>query len=246
MRLFENSDLRPLEIWHGQTSQGSLFEIQDEQLGSVLSEFLCQLHSGSARVLHKSDEGELVRAKNFETLFLTGGKAGSVFQSLSNYQLPFKIKLVENLGGLSDYDLTIDWGQTAIKYYTQNTKQTWPRDLDQFPIKCSTSVRADSTADCKLKVRKLFSNLIGSSSSQKIGLALPLKINHELHAEPSTYEGLEGNLEELFSGITDADIEVMNDAVLAARQIRKQSNFVSGKVLVLTIGYGVGAALWEK
>lgn len=246
MRLYQHPDLKPLEIWHGQTSFGSLFQIQDDQLGSALSEFLCCLQAGSAKVLHKSDEADLIHAKNFKTVYITGGKAPSVFARLSTLRLPFEIQLVEEMKCLSGYDITLDWGQTSIKSYTRGAKHTLPRDLNKFPIKCSTENRTYKNEDTEKEIKNLFLSLIESANPKTIALALPLKIGPELVAEPSTYEGLEGDLKEIFAETTSAEIEFMNDAVLAARQVRELNDFAPGKTLILTVGYGTGAALWEK
>tara|TARA_B110001454_G_scaffold219179_1_gene250771 strand:- start:58389 stop:59129 length:741 start_codon:yes stop_codon:yes gene_type:complete len=246
MRLYEHPKLRPLEIWHGQTSQGSLFKVAEDYLDLALFEFLSKLYRGTATVLYESDQSALVHAKNFKTLYLAGGKAQLIFKKLANTDLPFDIKLIEDLTCLYAYDVTIDWGQTTIKCYTPKGKQVWQRDLNQFPIRCSTSPQNISNTDSKIKIRNQFSKLLGQSSPKKIGLALPLKMDHQLNAEPSTYEGLEGNLKNLFAGITNADIEFMNDAVLTARQIYEQNHLVPGKSLIVTLGYGVGAALWDE
>jgi hypothetical protein len=53
-------------------------------------------------------------------------------------------------------------------------------------------------------------------------------------------------LNDLFSNLNFQNIEFMNDAVLAARQVRENIKTLPENSLVLTIGYGIGAALWKK
>jgi hypothetical protein len=248
MRLYENTDLTPLEIWHGQTSMGPLYEMTDDQISIALSEFLLKMHDGHAKTIYESDSLELSHAKDFEAVFLTGGKASFVYESLLKTNFPFAIELVENLSGLSDFDLTIDWGQTSIKTYFGNERKITPRDLDLFPVRCSVKTKDTPVLNSQIKLRNYFKNIVQPTNCKSAAVALPVKISPNLIAEPSTYEGLEGDLKILFDdlGLKNMNIEFMNDAVLAARQVREKRVKLPPKSLVLTLGYGVGAAVWRK
>lgn len=245
MRLFEHPDLEPLEIWHGQTPFGALYEVSEKQFFVALQYFLSELHQGLAKTIYDSDTEKLLQAKGFNTIYVTGGLAKSFYQSLPVSALPYHFEVVENLSGLNEYDTTIDWGQTAIKVYNGKEKQILERDLNQFPLRCSVQEKSGPDKNERLKIKNLFKSLV-STENKNICVGLPVKINSHLMAEPSTYNGLQGDLKDLFSGLPSQNIEFMNDAVLAARQVRESKKTISENSLVLTIGYGVGAALWKK
>jgi hypothetical protein len=246
MRLFTHPDLVPLEIWHGQSPFGALFEVsKKKEYFLALQYFLSELHQGKAKTIYNSDTEKLLLAKNFNSIYVTGGLAKSFYQTLPVSALPYHLEIVENLSGLKDYDTTIDWGQTAIKVYNGEEKQIIERDLNQFPIRCSVKEKSAPDKFEQLKIKNLFQSLI-STKNKNICVGLPVKLNSQLMAEPSTYFGLEGDLKKLFSDLNSVNIELMNDAILAARQVREIKKALPTKTLILTIGYGVGAALWKK
>jgi hypothetical protein len=69
-----------------------------------------------------------------------------------------------------------------------------------------------------------------------------LKIDQAGFAEPSTYQGLEGKIQDIFLPLKLPPTIIMNDAVWAALGHKPQKE----KELILTLGFGVGGALWIK
>jgi predicted NBD/HSP70 family sugar kinase len=73
-------------------------------------------------------------------------------------------------------------------------------------------------------------------------LALPVALDSVGLAQPSTYPGLYGPVEPLFSELFECPWVVVNDAVLAAVGFRPETR---EKTLVVTLGFGLGGALWH-
>ncbi len=83
--------------------------------------------------------------------------------------------------------------------------------------------------------------VIREAKAEGVVLGLPVEIDDADVARPSTYEGMSGPVAEIFAGF-EGPMVVMNDAVLAALGYAPREG---ERLLVVTLGYGAGAALWE-
>ncbi len=240
MKIYQNSKITALEVWHGVTPYGDLDKLSGKALYPALLSFLEDLFQGKAQTALMDDTQTLKLAHGFEKIILKGGGAPDFYTFLQSRQLPYPIELVTEYKGLSGFDLTVDWGQTTIKVTGPSLHRQIKRDTQKFPLRLTNDV---STFEDIEKLNNLLNLILNDFSDLKsLCLALPVKINESFYAEPSTYKGLEGDLRQVFAASNlPAHSVVVNDAVLAAATLDIQTS----KTLVLTLGFGVGAALWN-
>lgn len=247
MNLFHNSNVIPLEIWHGLTIEGPLYKHPSNPPGA-LEEFLLKLHRGTAETLYQNDTRNLASAIHFDRLILTGGRSKILYDFLSQRTLPFQVQLLpegkhtfERRLKMTNTKAIIDWGQNHMKLYFNGALKTIPRDLKIFPMVEEVKV---SPSEAIARIRAYITGVIlDENIPAPIALALPVKILDLDLIEPSTYQGLEGSLNDLFRSLPILeDAVVLNDAVLALLGLEPALS----KDLIVTCGYGYGAALWQK
>lgn len=243
MRVYEHPGLQGLEIWHGIARHSTLFQLRDDKPAyfAGLSEFLKKLHAGTA----ETAEGNPLAAANFKKLLLTGGDAEAASAILEwPHELvnpgPFAARagaeaVWRELGWKRP--LAIDLGQTRLKIFTPETSTFIERDETLLPF-------GKDSLDPKLGRARLRDFIRQALIPDRDGilLALPAAITAAGVAEPSTYPGLFGPVEPLFEPLfPNTPWTVSNDAILAARGHPPAGR---EKTLVITLGFGVGAALW--
>lgn len=254
--------IQPLEVWDTQVQGRSLFAWQTEAcFGARMAEALRLLRAGDATF---GTTLAVVRGAPlfFESLYLTGAgvrrpglvesirEEGFVCQVDDEPAYP-GVAGARELAGTDDV-LGIDVGQTAIKTWWRGRRVRTPRDWARLPAPGDVP---DSERD---RHRASFIDFFGEAARALLGeeapptvvLALPTQVSDAGVLSGCTYPfptpdpTLLGEL--LAAGaLQDAEVRVLNDAELAATSAkRKLAGTSRGGVLVLTFGYGVGAALW--
>jgi hypothetical protein len=160
----------------------------------------------------------------------------------------------------SGAELVVDIGQTAHKLALGAQRVSIPRDLQRCPLvtvehhaNLSPQRRAElGVAACEFAAQSIARGLqLGEANS--LWLALPVALDDALLPGDCTYPGWEGDaglvrsmLARAFelAGRAPARVNVANDAELAALAARK-AGLCSGRTLVLTLGFGPGAAVVE-
>jgi hypothetical protein len=204
-----------LELWDGLVNGTPLHENP-----AGLQEFLHHLRAGTAQTASRKP---LVEAAGFQKLILTGGDAtplgwpGEVVIP-GPYAARPGAEIVWAEHGWRN-PAAIDLGQSRVKWFTRDDQGTIERAGRHF--------------------RDLIHEALPANYDGLL-LALPTAIDANGNAEGCTYEGLHGPIESLFADLQQPWV-ARNDALLTARGHPPATN---EKTLILTIGFGVGAAIW--
>jgi len=243
--VYRHPGLSGLEIWHGLAGVATLDQLRHDKAAyfAALSGFLDRLHAGTAAT---ADGDNLSAAIGFEQLLLAGGDAAeaSVYATRPHRIAaagPFAARagaeaVWAELGWQNP--VAIDLGQTRMKVITATSSTCLERDEAWLPFGRDALPPETGRARLQEWVRQALPPNPGG-----VLLGLPTAINPNGVAEAATYPGLFGSLEpifaDLFPGIPWA---VCNDAVLTARGFPPANR---QKTLLLTLGFGIGAAIWE-
>ena len=244
MRPFHHPHLHGLEVWQGIARHATLDQLRHDKPAyfAGLDEFLGQLHAGSARTAG----GDLLGpAAGFERLLLAGGDAAEAASTLrwpnelaapGPFALRAGAEAIWHEQGWRN-PIAIDLGQTRLKILTPHANRAVERDEAHLPFGRTALPEAKGRA----RLREwLHSHL--PAEFDGVLLALPNAISPTGVAESSTYPGLYGPVESIFAGLfADAPVIYGNDAILTARGYPPTNH---EKTLLLTLGFGVGAALW--
>ncbi len=236
MIVYQHAGLTGLEIWHGLARHTTLYQLRDDKSAyyAGLAEFLRRLHAGTAENL---DGEPLGHAAGFAELWIAGGEAAAL--DFPHHLLP-PDPFCARRGAeaiWAEYGwrrpVAIDLGQTQLKLMTRATSLVFPRRL---PYGRAALPEAEGRERLRAFVGEA---LAATGPHDGVVLGLPNRLNAEGVAEASTYPGLYGPVAEVFG---DMDWVVVNDAVLTARGYPPAEGT---KRLVITMGFGVGAALWH-
>jgi hypothetical protein len=252
--------LRGLELWHGLaggTAGGTaLYRMRDARTDyfAGLREFLLRLHRGDASTENPRDTRALRRARGFARAIFCGGEAADPLldRVLRAAPLPFAFTIDDSgcysaRGGAWRIfaemgwrrGIALDLGQSRLKVITQTQSWTIERDLARLP----REPRALNRARGRTCLRDMIAAALAlEPAADGIVLGLPAAITRGGIAGPSTYPGLAGPVETLLDGLSDAPWVVLNDAVLTALGFPPAA---AEKTLVLTLGFGIGGALWH-
>lgn len=245
MRLYQHPGLDGLEVWHGLALHATLYQLRHDKPAyfAGLNQFVKELHAGTART---AGGDRLSAAAGFERLILTGGEAADASAALAwPHELvnpgPFGARpgaeaVWREMGW--DNPVAIDLGQTRLKRFTRAESATWERDEAALPF----GARTLDPEVGRQRLRDFVSQALPPRFDAVL-LALPAAITPQGAAGPSTYPGLFGPVEPIFASLFPGiPWAVCNDAVLAARGYPPAGR---EKTLVLTLGFGVGAAIWH-
>lgn len=244
MRLYSHPRLHGLEIWHGLARTTTLHQLRDSPAAyfAALDSFVAQLHAGSAATA----SGEsLSIAAGFQRLILAGGGAAAASAALTWPHLlahagPFAARagaeaVWQELAWRNP--LAFDLGQTRLKVFTRFASTCHDRNESLLPFGARALPAALGRARLRDWLRPFLSEDFGG-----VLLALPNAIHANGVAESSTYPGLFGPVQEIFGELFPrTPWAVCNDAVLVARGYPPPTG---QKTLSVTLGFGVGAALW--
>ena len=116
-----------------------------------------------------------------------------------------------------------------------------PRDYELFP----DSYELVALEEAQVKIRDYYHFLLNQSTKiiDGIVLSLPVEIDHQCNANMCSYFGLEGDLSKIFTNSKNIPTVILNDAESAAYGVEAE---VQGKTLIITLGFGIGGALWTK
>lgn len=252
MILYQRHGLAGIELWRGVSRGATLFQLRDDKphYFSALREFLVQLHSGNAR-----SEDELLAAKGFSHLVLCGGEAGhpALERAMTGGELPFSVRIdtggayAAREGALRifrtmgwEHGVALDLGQLHLKVITCDRSVSIPRNAERLPF----GAHAIDAESGRAAMREMLRGALATiPCPDGVVLGLPVAIDAEGAAAPATYPGLFGPVEPIFAELFDCPWAVMNDAVLAAVGFEPEQ---PGKTLIVTLGFGIGGALWEK
>ncbi len=257
MIVYNAPGLRGLELWRGISRGATLFQLRErkQEYFHGLREFLIRLYHGDATAGDERETEALRIAAGFARAVFCGGEAlhPLLERTLGPESLPFAIeidagglyaarrgalRIFESMGWRSG--VALDLGQSQLKVMTLGGNASVRRDTTLLPF-------GAGAIDAELGRQRL-RDLIQEGLSAVAGcpdgivLSLPVALDREGVAEPATYPGLFGPVEPIFSSLFSVPWVVLNDAVLAALGFPPSR---SEKTLVVTLGFGVGGALWE-
>lgn len=255
------SGILPLELWDLCVGTGILWDhMSQADFGHVLKHSLVQLWEGRGET--RSEGLAPKELRSFQGLYLAGGGAHDVLAHLqdgpwSRTHLCTAQHFAGEAGGnflLGQHDLTgwiLDLGQSALKISAAGQQHTWPRDLTRLPIRGNGA----SASECgqRAELRHFLADALRACSQivdhlpEGLVCALPSRLDDAGVPEGSSYIGMGSDATLLpealaLAGFGPTQILVLNDAELAATSAKLDPR-VNGRTLVLTLGFGVGAAL---
>lgn len=255
MTVYRMPGLRGLELWHGIVRGATLFELRHAKprYFEAMREFLICLHGGEASADDPEDTRALSAAAGFQRVVLCGGDAAhpALRVAFDAADLPFRyeveagafagragaLRIFEELGW--GRGVALDLGQSQLKVSTAERDFAIARDQSLLPY-------GRDAIDHRLgrgRIREMLRQALDQAGpTDGVVLALPVAIDEAGVAGSSTYPGLFGPIDALFGEMFVAPWVVLNDAVLAARGLLPRPR---EKLLVLTLGFGVGGAVWD-
>jgi len=257
MTLYEEPGLAGLELWHGIVDGQCLADMPSAApayFGTVCR-FLLDIHSGTAVTQDPSDTQALRRATQFAHVVLSGGDASShlLASALSEHALPFTWEVDDSgpfaarRGALRIFTrmgwrdgVALDLGQTSLKIITRNGCRVIPRDWDRLPL--GAGALDSGTGRTRLR-QFLRVALEPHAGADGVALGLPVALDSAGLARPATYPGLSGTVIAWLADLFPPGSVALNDAVLAAAGFPPPAG---QKRLVLTLGFGIGGALWDR
>ena len=241
MMLGDVPGLTGLEIWPGVADGVPLYHYRESRRTYflALAEFLVRLHRGEAGT---EDAG---RAVGFARAVFAGGEAlhPMLAAVLATTPLPFEVE-IETGGPYS----AREGAQCLIE------QMGWQRgvalDVGQVQLKVMTAAgdclvpRAEGDAPVRTMIREGLAKAEGllGAAPDGVALGLPVRIDRRGVAEPASYPDLAGPLQPLLGDLFRSPWIVLNDAVLTALGFPPRDG---EKTLVVTLGFGLGAAIWE-
>jgi hypothetical protein len=246
--VYEAPGLHGLELWNAVSRNATLFRLRDRksEYFAGLCDVLLRLHAGQI-------SPELHRAAGFQQVIFCGGEAQHPLleQTLQQAAPPFAFEIdrtgefAARRGALRIFEemgwrrgVALDLGQTQLKVITATECRSLPRDTEWLPL-------GRSALDAETGRAHLRDFLAGALPADADGvvLGLPVELDRDGIAQSATYPGLWGPVEPIFFELFPMPWVVLNDAVLAAVGFRPTDR---KKRLVVTMGFGIGGALWDE
>lgn len=256
----------PLELWdlwvrENQTLWDSMGE--PASFPEVLFNALVELRNGNGRTRSEGVVPPIVRG--FDALWVGGGLSKSEPLRARLSQLPIPVYFAQDdtftgeRGGLQllaakgVVGWIIDLGQTQLKVSIGTQRWTFARDFNTLPIR-------DTTPDCpaaqqRLALRAFLGESLRTCSQSDttpldtVIFALPSRLDSNGVPEGSSYIGMAGDLSLVEDTLATAGLSAncvltLNDAELAALSARCDPRLpLHAHTLVITLGFGLGAAL---
>ncbi len=204
----------------------------------------------------------------FEAVFVTGGRSKdlAVRAELSRLSCPvvfgedpvfggecggFAILQARHLSGW-----VLDLGKSQFKLSAPGLRWIFPRDWKRFPPAGQVSARDIPAQRRRIRefiALKLRRALVETSQpAQAIVFGLHARLSDDGTPAGSSYAGVRGDRNLVrdavdLAGLENLPVLVINDAELAAWSVFLDATLSPfGKVLVLTLGFGIGAAVVQR
>lgn len=254
----------PLELWDLLVDGRVLWEqMSNGAFPDLLRRMLHLLRRGQGETRSSGRVPEIIAG--FDSLFLAGGRAGepSVRVAAESLGMPTIISPTPDYPGkseghriLGELAVTGGWlsdlGQTSFKICTLAEQRQYPRDFERLPVR--TDGFAGPVHEQRRQLRSwvaasLRSFLDAAEPPEALLFALPSRLDDQGVPEGSSYIGMAGDSGLINDVMQEAALSpqrvlVLNDAELAALDAVAEPRLANcEKTLVLTLGFGVGAAL---
>ena len=254
----------PLELWDLIVDGRVLWEIMTEpDFPEVLCQIIGALRQGEGETRSEGRVPDVIAG--FDSVHIAGGRSREplVRSAMGTLELPVTfsgtpdypaqsegLRLIGDLGGRTGW--LCDLGQSTIKLSTKEQPMSFHRDLRRLPIR--TGHPNESVPKQRVELRDWLAESLRCFSAKAaapdaILFALPSRLDDQAVPEGSSYIGMAGD-ENLVAdavgqaGLNPPRILVLNDAELAALEAFSGPSLQhSVKTLVLTLGFGLGAAL---
>jgi hypothetical protein len=257
MRVYEEVGLSALELWHGIVDGQVIADmpVSSRSYFEALCSLLCHVHQGVAATNDEQDTATLRRAANFQRVILCGGDAQNptLESVLNERQVAFTweidrtgifaaqrgaVRIFSRLGWSNG--VALDLGQTNLKVITKSGNYTVPRDLQRLPLGANALDEATGRARLRLLLGDTMQRF--AAESDGVVLGLPVALDREGVARAASYPGLVGEVIPWLHDLFPPGSVLLNDALLAAAGFPPP---LPQKTLVLTLGFGIGGALWD-
>lgn len=257
----------PVEVWDVEVGGGLLGDfIDSEEFSRQLLTALRAIRVGDAKTATVHDHASLLPCEGFEAVFICGGNVRREELESVLMQPDFALHIsgadefVTRAGGQEVLarrgcaGIIVDIGQSAIKISTGSLRFRYERDFSILPaIGLSDVVDKDRYRSV---LRRFVAesihdacSRIGSFKFDSVLFALPCELDEQGIPGSSSYPGMEGEGQFLpktirLAGLKVENLFVINDAELAAVSVTLDPQVKQyEKVMVVTLGYGVGGAL---
>lgn len=254
--------IQPLELWDLLLPDGSILwdHTRAPDFGSLLCGAITGLWNGSA--VSRSDGPVSLAPWSFDVVHLTGGGAWNALAGMrggpwSHTTLGGETVFSAAAGGaalLAGRHLTgwvLDVGQTALKLCAGPVRLQKARDWQRLPLR--DDERGAQVRGQRDEMRRFLATFFHEMHEAvhawpaALVAALPCRLNQDGVPEGSSYAGMQGDTALLpdamrMAGMPEMPLLVLNDAELAALSACEEAA-VTPPTLVLTLGFGVGAAL---
>lgn len=252
----------PLEIWQLRLASGGGLSRAIQKEPARILEGLALLHRGEGQTRDGRTDHHI--CAGYEHLVLGGGRAGADFDAiLAQGPTPFTRmtdRFIGEAGGqalaalagfTADETLVLDLGQTAIKVSYAGRRLRLPRDRKRLPRGrvAGRHRQEQRVVLCDFIAEALNEAIAGQRAPLAVVVGLPGEVGDDAAPGRSTYAGTEGYTDLLPDALVQVGLKpkmlgVLNDAELAAASAGLLPES-AGKTLVLTLGFGLGAALLQ-
>jgi hypothetical protein len=260
-------EIVPLELSDLRVKGATLWEwSQEPDLPPALRQALQILHAGLGRARRRQPVSAQIAG--FEAVLLTGGRVANPAWRGQLSGLPFPVLFAEDpvhagtRGGL-DWLRTralagwvADLGSSQLKLAAPERQWVFPRDWTRLRPAGHVSplqMPAQSRRLREFIAGALLSAMVESPQGPPALLfAFPARVADDGTPSTSSYAGMRNDrklLPEVMerAGVPHIPLYVINDAELAALGALSYKPLAAfGKILVLTLGYGIGAALIDR
>lgn len=257
-------EIAPFEVWDLMVD-GSLWSqrFYEPDFPLALRNGIELLREGQGTTQSSGPVPRLVAG--FEAVFLTGGRAGEQrpLAGLDGIATPFAIAEEGVFGGVAGgfhwlrsrglSGWVVDLGQSQLKLATPDRQWIFQRDSTRLRAAGEVSPFEIPVQRRRLREFVALKLQLARTGSQRAPEALVFALPTRLAADGTplggNYAGLRGYREMIpetlkLAGLSNVPSFVLNDAELAAFSARADPRLAGfRKILVLTLGFGIGAAL---
>ena len=253
-----------LELWDLLVNGRVLWEtMQDPEFPETLCRTIAALQRGQGETRSEGRVPGVIAG--FDSLYVAGGRSREpqIRSGLEMLGLPIAFSQTPDFPGeigghrlLAGFASATGWlcdlGQTSFKICTKGARMQFRRDLQRLPVRADGP--AESVPEQRRQLRNWLSESLGTFLNQAaapdaILFAIPSRLDDEAVPEGSSYIGMAGDGSLIADAIMAAGMTprrrlVMNDAELAALDAVAEAALQRcAKTLVITLGFGLGAAL---